>query len=516
MIPEGYSLLSFNNNIGGLKTRQTVTNIPSNSASDLRNVNFDTNGAICVRNGYTKLNSSVVPLPICLGLFPFTKEDGTHYLVGVFTDASTTKIYKMDDYDGSWDDITGALSLTASETGYVSFTMYLDTLIGTDGINAPWKWTGTGNAAALSISEFTLAKFVTTYKDRLVFFHTTESATLYPHRARWSNSGTIETYSAADYTDEFAGSDNGIAGVRTLYDEVYVFKNSLNNGIKKLYYTGNADVPFAVASSGEVGTLSHFSISEIFLEGQGAGLIYLGTDKKIRFFNGSYDASLSDDITPTIAAFNSTKMSTCYSCNFGSLNQVWFTFANGSSTSNNRILVFDTRYAAFLLHDNISANVLCCSYSSSNVEYLLSGGTNGYVYRQNIGNKDDNSSFTAYYCTAWLDFGSLLNFKKFGWVQVYINEVQSVSFNIGYNFDYAEGVKTTKTFSVASSADTFPFTFPISLYGLKILSKTAKIYHTGKNRVIRFKFSSNNTQYQWKIYGFNVIGKILGIKDLNQ
>jgi len=506
MLPTGYNIYSFFQNIGGLKTRVSPAVIDSNSSSDLLNLDFDTTGAIKKRNGYTKKNSVQLTEQYCVGLYDFVKQDGTRYLVGVWAD----KIYKMDSFDGTWDDITGAVSLTASNKNFVSFTIYKDTLIGTNGVDAPWKWTGTGDAAALSITQFTTAKFVTTYKERLVFFATTESATYYPHRARWSNTGTIETYSAQDYTDAFESDGAEITGIGKMFDDVYIFKAGYRNCIKKMYYTSNADVPFSVISAGEIGAEGGQSICQVFIEGLGFGLSYVGVDLKVRFLTGSGDIALSDDILPTTQALNAATLKYAYAAYFSTLNQLWISVSSAATPTRDRVLVFDTRLRAWLVYDDIACNVLAVAKDTNDNEYLIGGGYTGYAWQMNNGSQDNGADFTAYYTTAWLDLGDKLRTKRYHQIQLYFDDLTDASINLSYNFDFEDGDKVIKTLTQQDTSEAFTYTFSLTLGSSDVAVKSVKLYSPARSRFIRFKIGTVDST-EWKMYGFNIIAKSQGL-----
>lgn len=514
MKPSGYSVFKFDKNTLGLNTRDSLAGMNPQSSSDLLNVDFDTRGAIRKRRGYVKLNSSRVTEDNCLGLINYKTKAGDLFAVSIFDD----KVYKMDDLDGTWDDITNVVSLTDDQDNFMKLIIGQDTVIGTNGTDAPIKWTGAGNAAALSIANFTHAKDVLYYKNRLIFAHTTEGGTKFPNRIRWSNVGTIETYTATDYTDESETEDGAeIVGMAKLYDEIYVFKNSSSSGIKRLYYTGQAVAPFGVINIGDVGAVSRDAIVNIDIPGIGSGLIYWGIDNKIRFFDGNQSVDIADHIQPTLDGINRSRAKHIQAVNYPELNQVWFSVSYGSSTTQDKVIIYDYHNKAFLVHDNIDANALGILEDSSENKLLCTGGYAGLVYKQNTGNNDDSNDFNSYYWTAWLDLGDPTLAKKFRWLDLYIAELGDYNLTLGYNFDFNTGVKKSAAIRLSAAGAVFgTAVFGTDAFsGQTVLIKRIPTYGTNRERYIRYKFENNNADQPFTIYRFDVLAKMLNLRNID-
>lgn len=512
MRPSDYQVFRFSKNNKGLNTRDSIADMDSGFASDILNIDFSVTGAIRKRRGYTAVNTRVTE-DECVGLVDYKTKAGVQYAVAVFED----KIYKMDGFDGDWDDITGAVSLTDDQDNHMSMIVGQNTVIGTNMSDAPMKWTGSGNAATLTIANFTHAKYVTYYKNRLLFANITEAGPItYPNRIRWSNVGTIETYTSTDWSDE-AGTDDGseIVGLAQLFDEVYIFKNSISSGIKKVYYTGNATAPFGIINIGEVGAVSGSSIVQVDIPGVGTGFIYWGIDNKIRFFDGTKSISIADHIQPTLDDLNLARNKYIQAVNYPDLNQIWFSVSNGSSTTHNRIIVYDYLNRAFLIHNNILANKMAILRNNTGDRFLCTGDYAGITHRQNTGNDDNGEDFDSYYWTAWLNLGDPTLAKKFKWLELYIAELGDYSLTLGYNFDFKLGSKKSKFISLSVGAALFGTArYGVDVFsGQTVLIKTIPIFGTNKERYVRFKFENLLADQPFIIYRYDIIAKFLGIKN---
>jgi hypothetical protein len=113
----------------GLNTRKSGIRITESELKNCQNIRYFPLGGFMWRQGYTTLGNQ--PNSAATGLYMGRFSTGTN----VAFRTQGTKLEKMDALDGTWDDITGALSLTAGQDNLVSFAMLNDTVIGTNGVN---------------------------------------------------------------------------------------------------------------------------------------------------------------------------------------------------------------------------------------------------------------------------------------------------------------------------------------------------------------------------------------------
>lgn len=509
--PTNYQIFQFARNTKGLNTRDTLAGMSPQSSSGLLNVNFNNTGGVEKRSGYTKINNNALPESNCVGLINFKLGDGSLDAVGVFDD----KIRKMDSYDGTWDDITGSVSLTSSPTNYASFTIGQDTLIVTNDSDVPWKYTQTGTAANLSISQFTKAKLVAYFKNRPVFMGTTEGGSYKPNRIRWANKDTLETYSTADFTDEAETADGSkIIGYGFLFDDLYIFKDSFSNGIKKMYYTGNSIAPFGLTNIGEIGAISGRSIVYVDIQGVASGLMYWGVDNKIRIFDGNRSVSLSDHIQPTLDSLSKGRLKHIKAVNYPLLNQVWFSVSSGPSSTHDTIVIYDYLNNAFLIHDNIRANEMAILNNTDGKQFLVTGNYGGLTYQQNTGKHDDNEDFNSYYKTAWLDMGQPHLAKKWRWLDSYAADLGNYNLNVSWAYDFSSSKFSSDTLDLGSDAETFPLTFPITLGGVSVKVFRTEMKGIGHERYIQITYENNNQNEPWILYRFDMLVQMMGLKDI--
>lgn len=132
---------------GGLNSAGGNLSLQDNESSDLLNVDFNFLGSVLKRNGYTALNTSALSgSPSSDGLWWYESNQAgtlTYYLIAV----TGAKVYYMTGFDGTWHDITGSVTITAGNI--CSFVNFFNIVYITNGVDAPFQWTGTGNATTI-------------------------------------------------------------------------------------------------------------------------------------------------------------------------------------------------------------------------------------------------------------------------------------------------------------------------------------------------------------------------------
>lgn len=280
----------FTSNTGGLNSKGSPIFVGKNEASDLLNVNLDTDGSISSRNGYTTLNTTVLPGRVD-GLYHFKKNNGTAYLI-----AAATNLYKMDSFDGTWDDITGTTSITANSPAQM--LTFDDTLVVLNNDDKIQNWTGTGTASdneCYTDIVLTSAKTMEVYQNRLYLFNVTVDGSYYPDRGYYSAAQQIATWDGSYFTVGFDDGDE-IIGSDVLGSYLYVLKK---NSIYRVRGTGDSTVPHTIDKTAATeGCISRGSIQKV-----NNMIVYL-SQKGLTVFDGTTSKVISTKIQPTIDALD--------------------------------------------------------------------------------------------------------------------------------------------------------------------------------------------------------------------
>lgn len=141
---------------GGLNSTSGPLSLKDTESSDLNNVDFNKFGSILKRNGYINLNSSATSGSTSSdGLWWYEFVSSGSYASRMLN-STNGKMYSMTNLSGTWSDITGSVTITASN--FFSFTNWNNKVYGTNGKDKPIQWSGTGNItniAALQANSYT-------------------------------------------------------------------------------------------------------------------------------------------------------------------------------------------------------------------------------------------------------------------------------------------------------------------------------------------------------------------------
>lgn len=203
----------------GLNTIKSGVRIGPDELKNALNIRYFPVGGFMWRQGYETLGNA--PGPAATGLYMGRFSNGTN----VAFRTQGTKLEKMDSLDGTWDDITGAVTLSSGQNNLVSFAILNDIVIGVNGVNDPFQVNSSLSASAVSaLPGSAIATFV--YEHRGYMWYITNDA------AFFSDLNTPATVQTTNFVR--AGGKNGgqhVGGVD--YNGTnYVFKRHAIHGIE--------------------------------------------------------------------------------------------------------------------------------------------------------------------------------------------------------------------------------------------------------------------------------------------
>ena len=492
--PVGFKKLN-----GGLNSTAGPLGLEPNEFSDLQNIDFDKFGSFSKRNGYTALNTSAFNSGArWTGLAWFELASGTRYIVGTCGD----KLAKMDSLDGTWDDITGALTITAGNA--TDFAVFRDNLLGTNGADVPFLWTGTGNGSAMTVpTGLTTAKSVEVFSSYTFLANVTVSATTYKSRLYWSNLDSISLWDSVDFNDVSRDDGQTIIAIKTLADRLVIFKE---RSIYLAFYTGDPDVPFRFQkSNSSVGCIAQFSVQEV-----DNGLAFLASDG-IYYFDGNNSFKISDRITTTLLGLNTTRFNQACSMYQHDKNRYWLALPGASQTTNDTVIMWDSFNNALSVYAGMAPSAMTVIYNSGLEERPYWGDYAGFVYRGDTG-KDDYplnvaTAVNAYAYTRWIDFDDMCDQKGIPNIYIYY-KIESGTMYLSYAYDFDEGDQYTLTFSMNTSSSVYG----TAIYGTGTYAAQGGLVKrqdlTGRGRSVRFKFANSALAEQFRIDGFGTFAHL--------
>ena len=446
---------------GGLNDSFDAISIDPSEASDLQNIIFPRtiNGAIASRPGYTRLNATALSgTPGFTGNFFFKLVSGTRYLVAITTDDKIWKMdYTGDGPDGTWDDITGSLSFNVGQDNHGDFAVAQDSVVIEDelGNTAPYRWTGTGDATALtSDAQVPNSKYIE-YHVRHLFLAGDDSN---PSRLYFSGLDDITDYTSTDFIRVETDSGDGIIrGLKTGLDGLYIWKDS---SIWRLSGTNRDDFILERMVQG-IGTLSDASIAIVNDPRSNQQIFVFVTQ------NGDV-AAYDGGVNVTILS-HKIKNSFPNSLAFGRVDEIRSTayefmymasVSTSGNSTHNRIYVFDFIHNAWTRLSGMNANTIGTFENSNGESLLMFGDYAGFSNQWDLNdtstyNDPSSTAIDSYYVTGWFPFKDAGLEKNLRVVKVWANqEGTGRLLDVQVRKDF-EGTGKNTSVSLASSGDTW-------------------------------------------------------------
>jgi len=434
---------------GGLNSTSGPLNVKDNESSDLQNIDFDKFGSVLKRNGYVSLNtdspfSGVSTESVdCLVWAEFTTAGSvTREAVSIMG----SKVWKMDNLDGTWDDVTGGISITSGTP--FDYEMYNTYLFMTNGSDVPIKYITGDTASAAGIpSGLTEAKYVSQFNNYLFYGNVKVSGTSYPTRIYWSALRTPETFDSADWIEVSRNDGQQITGLKVLSDRLVVYKEK---SIYNVFYTGDADIPFILPGGGKsnssVGCIAPFSIQEVE-----NGHVFLSYDG-IYYYDGMNSTRLSDRITTTITGYNQTRLNQATSMVYKSKSRYLLALPSSGQTKNDRVILWDYYNNAFSVYIGMAPSAMSAFYVGGYQERPYFGDYDGFVYRADTGRDDyplnTQTAISSHYWSNWKTYDDLSNVKGIPHVSIYYQE-NSATLTFSYSYDFEETAQYSNTINMS-------------------------------------------------------------------
>lgn len=406
--------IDFYENTSGMVCVNSGLRVPRTGAKDVKNVNYFPIGGFSSRNGYTRLNSTAFNSgAIMTSLYDAAQSSGTHLLIGT----GGSMIAKMDSLDGTWDDLTGGLTLTAGQNNLWSWAMLGDIAVGANDLDNCIQVSTVPAAASIGAGTFTSALFVVEYRGYMFYGNTVEAATRLPDILRFSNNWVPGTLTATDFIYVHKKQGGQLRGGIVYKDRLLCFKET---GVYEIIYQ-----PTRVASDGTsfpflqnpnpiligVGaqshrTLVHFTTPSthsspgdyvFFVDQFGMPRVYAGGNT---CFQVGYPISMSRDTT--INSLSGMTRSTSalramYAINYPERNQIWVFMASSTQMDRCWILDYTTGWAwgKHVFADSFTCGALV--QHTDGTYRVFTGDRSGYTVRHDTTTLDNATAIDAYY-----------------------------------------------------------------------------------------------------------------------
>lgn len=366
----------------GLDDTSSLLTVQDERASDLQNVKLSLSNSLRKRKGIDRIGGSMnellgsEPFPAVTGLYYTKLSTGTEFIL------STTGKRAFSLVTGSWVDITDVPvdTITYAQNNQFVWVVGLDTITFTNDVDPPIKYIGSGKIAALDVSDLsdtlTKVKALAWFKNYLILGNTVENSIERPTRFRWSNVGTVETFSDDDFIDIATLGGQEINGLIELYDNLYIL---MTDSIWKASLVGGDEIFVISKVVDNIGCIAKNSIQSINLFNQRKGIVFLTKDKRIYFFDGTTIIDLSTLITGVMGNLRADRLQYAVSADTGKSYLLAITTGTTNST-NNILLDFQYELGEWTKHIQIDANAMAKVVDSASLSQVYYGNYDSFVF----------------------------------------------------------------------------------------------------------------------------------------
>ena len=473
---------------GGQVTVGSPFNLKENVSPACINVYADRFGSLRRRGGFTKVNASAPSDDTAYGLFDYEVSPSVRKVVAQVG----TAIYKMDNLDGTFDQLkTG---MTATRFHAVNFN---NTLIITNGADTVQTWDG----SAASTSDLSAAPKGTRMA---VWYNYVWMVGQDANNLRYSDAGDYTTWPAGNTWGIHSYRGDKLYGFGLLRRLMFVFKKY---AIFKISYLGGYPLLDVQQVDADIGCYSPDTIQNVNWAGN-KGLMFLGSDKAVYFFDG-YNSPLpvsapiefdNGEATITMEKIY-TDLSNASAINYPDKN--WYIlFLPLAATGDGTIEVaicFDYSKTPMAIWpmDNMNAAVSSIIIDpSDNSQKAMFMDYHGYLQEMEKGTTDNGTAITANWATKHISRGSTFTLKQERTAKL----IAEATGNYNLTLEYRPNWKTSwgsKAVSLKGEGSELAVTRDIDI---PVLSNH-----------IQYRIGSTTNQPSWQVYSLASIFKTGGV-----
>jgi hypothetical protein len=391
--------------------------LPQNAAQDCCNVISRIIGILDKRAGQARLNTTAIGGPPH-GLYAYYNHEEVKKIMVV----GGTKLYVWNPTTLVFDELRSGLNATAT----MIFETCANYVVGMNGVDAPFKWSGTGETSVLANAPAT-GRFPVLYKEKLFCVPGDNLSQIW-----WSESFAPEEWPAINYWGVKDGDGDEIRCLKAFQGDLVIFKNRSTH-----LFRGTSLEDFRLESMdaqiGCVGTLAAAPL--------GNRLYFVSRDG-LFYFNGLSNISISANSIPRLWQ-NVDKDNLDKAC-VGTWNDmVWFSLplkqGSGAQESNNFVILYDpVSGGSFWPTSGINASCFQAFDDGSYYAFYSGDSLSGYVNQQDVGTDDFGSPISAYWIGNSFDVGVAGHLKKAKKAFIEDYPDQEVPATLKISLDYGE------------------------------------------------------------------------------
>lgn len=410
---------------GGMNVDSSPTSLELNQALDLDNVILLPQGGFKKTNGNSEYNSTAMASGAAVHGSGFYRNiTDVEYMMQI----SGTKIYKSE-FDGTMDDITGAVTISTGQDNIWSYTQMNDLAIfvgGNRSTDVPLKWNGTGNAAVLAGTP-PVGKWCISANNRLFIANTVAA----PSRINWSILGNPEDFSGAGSGSQDVATNDGdqlVGACLLATDHLLVFKQ---NSIHELVVR-TAPFPLFPLFT-DIGAISNRAILDV------DGVCFFVTpEPRMKATDGNSIVDFPDTFNAIWDGLNKSRLQYIQGIYDKKRRLVMWFCSYGASAANDFCIAWDLDRKSWIKFSS-GHNMNTASMMQDRVIY--GGGYDGKIYKidddstANYASEGD-TPIDAYWRSGWMDNDQMINMKHIPYVDLNFKTQDSGTFRFSYGYDF--------------------------------------------------------------------------------
>lgn len=376
----------------GLDTQSAAPNLEDGRAVDLLNVKLSNALTLKKRYGKSVINATLDDLdfssPAITGIFDSEYSTGESWTL-----AFVGNKLKYDN-SGTWTTVAGSATITTGQDNQWLCQMALDNAICTNNVDKPLQVSKTPTKSEVAFTGLsnavTKANAVIWYRNYLIFGNTVENSIVNPTRFRWSDVGTINAWTNANYVDISSFGGDSIVGFQEMYGDLYIF---MQKSIWKASLVGGNDVFTFTKVVDGFGAISKESIKLVNLSGNKVGVIYLNENKRVYLFNGAVITDIGLIIQPSLDDLNSSRLQ--YSVGGYDEDTYYLSASDGGVSTNDLVFVYEVEIGEWSKFDDLDFNAFARVKESTATIKSYIGNYYAFVYwMDNTSNVNDVAGAT--------------------------------------------------------------------------------------------------------------------------
>jgi len=501
-LPQG-GVFKFN---GGLASSRPNTLLDPNQALNLRNVYITQAGGLRKRNGNTEFNATAMNSGADVqGLGYYKLQAGTDYMMAI----AGNKIYKSDNLEGTMDDITGAVVITAGQNNIWTHSVMNDTSIFVGGApDAPIKWTGSGNAAALGGTP-PQGRFGFQMNNRFfIGAPNSDRSTIY-----WSVLANPEDWSGtgSGRADIYTGDGDTLVGYAILNtDIVLLFKqNTIHQFIVREHPFPNFSLNLNTGAVSKKGIVVC------------KGLVYFITPKgRMAITDGvkiltQVSFPKLTDVDDLWDSLNRSRLQYIEGIYYEGkdFERIIWLCSTGVNTENDLAIIWDIRNQCWLKHTTgFKGNIMTRTQDGD----LYIGDFLGKVYKQDVENvysdaSETNGPIDGYWESGWQTRGTLQESARPFRLNLAILSQNTGELTVGYGFDFNGNSKSVPVDMTPGGDVWGSFDWGAGMWGGQA-DIMRSIYLRGRGNAFQVSFQNNIVDQDFEIHGWTISGVPSGQK----